>query len=118
MKRILLLLIAFGANFSVGAQKTDSVRIKKPDPAKQLYVLEASCGQCQFGMKGNGCSLAVKIDGKCYFVDGTSIDEHGDAHAKDGFCEAIRKAEVQGEILNGRFKVTYFTLKPEAKKKE
>jgi len=45
------------------------------------------------------------------------IDSHGDAHAKDGFCNSIRKAEVQGEIINDRFKVTYFKLlKAEAKK--
>jgi hypothetical protein len=52
----------------------------------------------------------VRINGKCYFVDGTSIDDHGDAHAGDGFCEAIRKAKVQGEIVNNRFKATYFEL--------
>jgi hypothetical protein len=61
-------------------------------------------------LEGKGCTLAVRISGKSYFVDGTSIDEHGDPHAKDGFCEAIRKAEVQGEIVNNRFKSTYFKL--------
>lgn len=74
-------------------------------------MVEASCGQCQFHMTGKkGCDLAVRIDGKAYFVDGTKIDDHGDAHASDGFCEAIRKAEVQGEIVDGRFKATYFKL--------
>jgi hypothetical protein len=29
------------------------------------------------------CELAVRIDGKPYFVDGTSLDSHGDAHAND-----------------------------------
>lgn len=86
--------------------------IAKPDPAKKIQTVEASCGMCQFGMKADDCSLAVRIDGKSYFVDGTSIDQHGDAHAKDGFCAAIRKAEVQGEIVNNRFKVTYFKLLP------
>jgi hypothetical protein len=61
-------------------------------------IVEASCGQCQFGMEGHGCELAVRIDGKPYFVDGTSLDSHGDAHANDGFCAAIRKASVIGEI--------------------
>jgi hypothetical protein len=37
-------------------------------------------------MEGHGCELAVRIDGKPYFVDGTSLDSHGDAHANDGFC--------------------------------
>ncbi len=75
-------------------------------------MVEASCGECQFGLEGKSCDLAVRIDGKSYFVDGTTIDEHGDAHAKDGFCKAVRKAEVQGEIVNNRFKATYFKLLP------
>jgi len=75
-------------------------------------IVEASCGQCNFGMKGNGCTLAVRIDGKAYFVDGTSIDKHGDAHADDGFCSAIRKAEVTGEIVGDKFKATSFKLLP------
>ena len=74
-------------------------------------VVEASCGQCQFKMtEKSGCDLAVKIDGKSYFVDGTTIHDHGDAHADDGFCEAIRQAEVTGEIIDGRFKAESFTL--------
>jgi hypothetical protein len=50
------------------------------------------------------------MNGTAYFVDGTKIDDHGDAHAKNGFCNAIRKAEVQGEIKEGRFVATYFKL--------
>jgi len=74
-------------------------------------VVEAACGQCQFGITGKaGCGLAVRIDGKSYFVDGTSIHDHGDAHADDGFCEAIRQVEVKGEIIDGRFKAESFTL--------
>ena len=74
-------------------------------------IVDASCGQCQFGITGKaGCDLAVRIDGKSYFVDGTSIHDHGDAHADDGFCEAIRQAEVKGEIIDGRFKSDSFTL--------
>ncbi len=75
-------------------------------------IVEAACGQCQFDMKGYDCDLAVRIDGKSYFVDGTSIDSHGDAHADDGFCAAIRKAEVVGKIVDNRFKVTSFKLLP------
>jgi hypothetical protein len=75
--------------------------------------VEASCGQCNFGLKDKrGCDLAVRIDGKAYFVEGTKIDEHGDAHAEDGFCEKIRQAEVQGEVKDNKFKVTYFKLLP------
>jgi hypothetical protein len=81
-----------------------------PDKKQPLLIAEASCGQCQFNMEGKGCDLAVRIDGKTYFVEGTTIDEHGDAHAADGFCEAIRKAEVQGEVIHEKFVVTYFRL--------
>ena len=75
-------------------------------------IVEAACGQCQFDMKGHDCDLAVRIDGKSYFVDGTSIDSHGDAHADDGFCAAIRKAEVVGKIVDNRFKVTSLKVLP------
>ena len=84
--------------------------IFQPDPAKEIQIVDAACGQCQLGLPGKSCDLAIRINGKAYFVDGTDIDSHGDAHAKDGFCEAIRKAEVQGEITGNRFKVTYFKL--------
>lgn len=74
-------------------------------------TVEASCGQCQFGMTSQkGCDLAIKIDGKAYFVDGTAINDHGDAHADDGFCEAIRKAKVTGHIKDGRFVASSFKL--------
>ena len=74
-------------------------------------VVEAACGQCQLGITEKaGCDLAVRIDGKSYFVDGTSIHDHGDAHAADGFCAAIRKANVKGEIIDGRFKTESFTV--------
>lgn len=75
-------------------------------------VVDASCGQCQFGMTSQkGCDLAVKIDGEAYFVDGTKIDDHGDAHNKaDGFCEVVRKAKVTGEIVDGRFVASLFEM--------
>jgi hypothetical protein len=98
-------------------QKSDP-KVSTPDPNKKIQVVETACGECQFKLAGKGCDLAVRIDGKSYFVDGTDIDSHGDAHAKDGFCKAVRKAEVQGEIANNRFKVTYFKLLKEAEKKE
>lgn len=86
--------------------------VHKPDSAKKMLIAEASCGQCKLGLPGTGCDLAVRINGKAYFVDGTAIDDHGDAHAKDGFCSAVRKAEIQGEIVDNRFKASYFKLLP------
>jgi hypothetical protein len=109
MKTLFLFLCCSCFAMAAFAQTKDST-IAKPDLSKKIQIVEASCGQCQFKLEGKGCNLAVRINGKSYFVDGTSIDEHGDAHAKDGFCEAIRKAEVQGEVVNNRFKATYFKL--------
>ena len=116
MKAILFFSFCCFFSFTGKAQNTET-KTSKADTTKKIQTVEASCGQCQFHLPGKGCQLAVRIDGKAYFADGTTIDEHGDAHAPDGFCEAIKKAEVQGEIINNRFKVTYFKLiKPEAKK--
>lgn len=98
-------------------QKSDP-KVSTPDPNKKIQVVETACGECQFKLTGKGCDLAVRVDGKAYFVDGTDIDSHGDAHAKDGFCNAVRKAEVQGEIVNDRFKITYFKVLKNADKKE
>jgi len=52
----------------------------------ETRIVEAACGECQFAMPGTGCDLAVRIDGEHYFVDGTGIDDHGDAHANEGLC--------------------------------
>ena len=73
-------------------------------------VVETACGQCQFGLEGMGCDLAVRIDGESYYVDGTRIDEHGDAHAADGFCNTVRTARVTGRVESGRFVSTSFEL--------
>lgn len=73
-------------------------------------LVEASCGQCQFGMDGSGCDLAIRVDGKHYPVEGTGIDDHGDAHGDDGLCNCIRKATVSGEVVEGRFIATKFEL--------
>lgn len=105
MKKVFLTLILF---ICISANAQD-----KP----KTQIVEASCGQCQFGMEGKSCDLAVRIDGKSYFVEGTNIDSHGDAHANDGFCASIRKAEVIGTINNNKFVVTKFKLLPISQKK-
>ena len=115
MKQIFLFLLSFSVFTAVAQDNQD--KKPQPDKNKEIMTVEASCGQCKFKMKGDGCDLAVRIDGKSYFVDGTVIDEHGDAHAEDGFCNAIRKAEVQGTVVNNRFVSTYFKLLPEEPKK-
>jgi hypothetical protein len=102
----LISLIAATASFSQDSTK----RKMKFDKALEVYEVDASCGTCMFHMAGKGCELAINFKGKTYFVEGTSIDDHGDAHEKDGFCNAIRKAKVQGELKGDKFYVTYFEL--------
>ncbi|CAM1371358.1 conserved hypothetical protein [Tenacibaculum sediminilitoris] len=81
-------------------------------PKEKTQIVEASCGQCQFGLNSqNGCDLAVKIDGQAYFIDGVHIDDFGDAHdEKIGFCNVVRKAEVTGKVEDDRFKATSFKV--------
>lgn len=117
MKTTLFCLSFIVIGLISSAQKSDP-KVSTPDPNKKIQVVETACGECQFKLAGKGCDLAVRIDGKSYFVDGTDIDSHGDAHAKDGFCNAVRKAEVQGEVVNDRFKVTYFKLLKQEKKSD
>ena len=101
MKNLLSTLFLFVC-LAVNAQE-------QPKP----QTVEAACGQCQFGMRDKpGCDLAVRIDGKAYFVEGTSIHDHGDAHSEGGFCNAVRKAEVVGEIKDNRFVASSFKLIP------
>ncbi|MGB1269696.1 MAG: DUF6370 family protein [Flavobacteriaceae bacterium] len=73
-------------------------------------IVEASCGQCQFSMAGKGCDLAIRMNNNTYYVEGTNIDDYGDAHASDGFCEAIKKAKVSGAIVDGKFISTSFKI--------
>lgn len=110
MKHFITGLLLMACSFTAHAQEAE--KPQGPDPQKPVQVVEASCGQCNFNMEGDGCQLAVRINGKPYWVDGTSIDQHGDAHGKDGFCNKIRKAEVQGIVTNGRFMASYFKLLP------
>jgi hypothetical protein len=104
-KLILTALLAFGV--SAGAQEKTELTDR---------IVEASCGECLFEMDGKGCDLAVKIDGRAYFVEGIKIDAYGDAHAHNGLCNAIRKAKVSGEIKNDKFVATSFVLVDEKKK--
>jgi hypothetical protein len=110
MKNIFLTVFLFVC-IATNAQDSSVSEQAKHKPKTQ--IVEASCGQCQFGMKDKkGCDLAVRIDGKSYFVEGTKLDSHGDAHAADGFCSTIRKAEVVGEIKDNKFIASSFKLLP------
>lgn len=114
MKSILITLCFFISTAAVFAQNKN-VKVGTFDNNKPLIKAKAACGECKLGLKGKGCDLAIQINGKSYFVDGVHIDSLGDAHAKDGFCNSIRKAEVQGEIKDDRFVASYFNLLPTKK---
>ena len=96
--------------FSVGTYAQEKKSTGKFDENKKTYEVLASCGTCNFKMKAPGCPLAIKLDGKYYFVDGTKIDDHGDAHADDGFCNVIKKAKVQGIVKGDSFTASYFEI--------
>lgn len=115
--KLFLSMFCFQCLLMTGFCQNNQTTTLMPDTTKKIMIVEASCGECKLGLPGKSCDLAVRISGKAYFVDGTVIDKHGDAHAKDGFCNSIRKAEVQGEIINDRFKATYFKLLPAFVKK-
>ena len=104
MKNLFFLLLTLSA-LTGKAQKSPATTA-----ASDTLIVDAACGECRLGLKGKSCDLAIRMNGKAYFVDGTAIDDHGDAHAKDGFCNAIRKAKVVGEVVDGRFKASYFKL--------
>jgi hypothetical protein len=98
------------------ASQTAASKMAVPDTLKKIMHVEVSCGKCKLGLAGKTCDMAVRIDGKAYYADGADIDSFGDAHAHDGMCNAIRKAEVQGELVDNRFKISYIKLLPGDKK--
>lgn len=104
MIKLFLILLLLSTN--VFSQKKESGKKKKIEKT----VVEAACGKCQFGMQGSACELAIRMDGKTYWVDGSKIDDHGEAHAEDGLCSAIRRAEVSGIMVKGRFRATSFRV--------
>jgi len=108
MKNLVILLLFTLFVFGLKAQTAP-----KKDTSNQIItnqVVEIACGECQFKMKGKDCELAIRINGKPYFVDGKGIDDFGDAHGEHGFCNAVSKAEVSGRIVNNRFKATDIKL--------
>ncbi|MFN8145089.1 MAG: DUF6370 family protein [Bacteroidia bacterium] len=110
MKYGLCLFFFLLMTISLSAQQKNNLE----DTANDTLIVDAGCGQCQFGIKNvKGCDLAVRMNDKVYFVVGSKIDDHGDAHAEDGFCNAIRKAKVTGKIKGRKFVASSFVLLPE-----
>tara|TARA_S200000501_G_scaffold84355_2_gene76950 strand:- start:396 stop:779 length:384 start_codon:yes stop_codon:yes gene_type:complete len=117
-----ILVLSFSLSITYagcGSCKVDNKKAEKPmgdfiteineNGAIKGLVL-ASCGMCNFGMKNINCSLAIQINEKAYDVKGTKIDDHGDSHAKDGFCNAVRVANVSGKIKKSDFMADTFVL--------
>lgn len=107
MKSVTLLISMF-VFANLNAQ--NALKMNADSTFTKKILVEASCGQCKFKMKGKGCTLAVRINNKSYFVDKSDIEQYGDAHAKMGFCNAIRKAYVTGKIHNNKFIASSFEL--------
>lgn len=82
------------------------------DKKQVVYTVEASCGSCNFNMPGDACQLAIKLDNKKYYVEGPNINDYGGSHSKNGFCKVVRKAQVQGKIVDDKFLASYFKLLP------
>ncbi len=114
MRILITVLSVMFISFSAIAQ----TKTVTNDPSL-IQVVEASCGQCNFGLTDQkGCSLAVKINDKAYWVKGTSIEKHGDPHSTGGLCTLVRKAEVAGSVVDGKFEVSHFKLLPLEVKKD
>jgi hypothetical protein len=107
----LTLLALWTTMFAGCGGQSDRAAGAKP-ASEPVSLVEASCGQCQFGLPGDGCDLAVRIEGAGYYVDGSGIDDHGDAHGAEGLCNAIREADVVGSVVDGRFVASSFVLRP------
>ncbi len=116
-----LIALSGAASYLIGCQQQTerpamgSQHESSPETVAQQYravIVDAACGQCQFGLPGSSCDLAVRINGASYFVDGTGIDDHGDAHSSDGFCNAVRPVRVSGQVQEGRFVATHFEVLP------
>ncbi|WP_316850321.1 DUF6370 family protein [Pedobacter agri] len=108
MKTLAIILLFSAFAFTGKAQTASKKSTADQEITKQ--IVNIACGECQFKMKGKSCDLAIRIDGKSYFVDGKNIDDFGDAHGKHGFCNAVSKAEVSGKIVNNRFKASNIRL--------
>ena len=70
----------------------------------------ASCGMCNFDTEDRTCGLSVKIGRNIYKVANVDIDEHLDSHAKDGFCNVVRIANVKGKVKKGKLYADSFSI--------
>tara|TARA_B110000444_G_C18354345_1_gene373156 strand:+ start:67 stop:426 length:360 start_codon:yes stop_codon:yes gene_type:complete len=115
MKKIVYICILF--LISCSSDEKISVELK-PDITEVITntnsidgIVYASCGVCNFGSKESyECFLAIKVEDTVFPVEGSDIDDHGDAHAEEGLCNVIHHAEVSGEFKNNVFYAESFNL--------
>ena len=99
------------SNASVKKTKINTLVTAVTNDGNINGLVITSCGQCNLGLKEKqGCSLTIKIGESIYPVEGTGIHDHGDAHAKEGFCSAIRVAWATGKIKDKVFHAESFQL--------
>ena len=70
----------------------------------------ASCGMCNFDTNDRSCGLSVKIGKEIYKVVNVDIDAHVDSHAKDGFCNVVRIANLKGKVKKNKLYADSFSL--------
>ena len=63
-----------------------------------------SCGMCNFMNGDNDCALTIKVGPNVLSLKDVGIDDHGDSHAKDGYCNVIKKVYVEGRVRGKTFK--------------
>ena len=68
--------------------------------------MEVGCYGCIFGAEdASGCELAVRLEGTPYRVEGPFPN----AHAL-GLCDAAGEAKVVGELQDGKFVASAFSM--------
>ena len=114
-----LLLIIFSYNqlyAGCGSCAADKNRTSKafiemvPSGGKVDGKTFASCGMCNFDTNDRTCGLSVKIGKDILKVANVDIDAHVDSHAKDGFCNVVRIANVKGKVKKNKLYADSFSL--------
>ena len=105
LRRNLSLLLNATSQLLLEPKNTDFIVLQAHLPRPER-PLANSAGK----KKVRRLNFALKYEGKAYAVEGTGLDDHGDAHEEKGFCMAVRKAKVQGSLKGDKFVVTYFEL--------
>jgi hypothetical protein len=101
---------------SAFGQKSDP-KVSTPDPNKKVQVVETACGECQFKLAVTDVTLRCVLMARLILllVQISILMEM--RMQKMAFVMRLESG-VQGNLVNDRFKVTYFKLLKEAEKKE